>query len=156
METPTTPEEFINNEPSLRDLINHVAKYKATKEEEYVYTYDMSVDVLNNYYIGAINYQYYLGGQFKLNLDEPISEDVINSAKKLIIEKNKSYGEPANFLEYISIENAKKDFENIQRIIEQYYKIEMHELYRPADPTDPNDRGGEMYQLVERYTMIGK
>jgi len=32
----------------------------------------------------------------------------------------------------------------------------MHDLYRPADPNDTNDKGGMEYQKLEKRTRIGK
>lgn len=151
MDTPITPEEFLGQEPSLVDLIYHHRENITCYE-------DIDTSMLKNY-LSIYNHNqvgFYLGGQLKIELTEEIKKSNIDKAKELIEKKNKEYGEPTNAYEAASIKKAAEDFENIQKIIERYYKIQMHELYRPPNPDISNDLGGLGYQKIEKATRIGK
>lgn len=153
METPKTPEEFLGKEPCVLELIEQTNYNKEIYE-------DINTDCLKklhtNWGYRFQTYSFYLGGQLNMNPIDRITESNINKAKELIEKKNKEYGEPANSYEAASIKQAAEDFENIQKIIERYYEIQMHDLYRPANPEIPNDLGGAEYQKIAKSTGIGK
>jgi hypothetical protein len=153
MNTPTTPEELIGQEPCFDGLIED------TNNNSHMYE-DINTDCLKKKHINWSyknpTYSFYLGGQLSMNTIDRITESSINKAKELIDKKNKEYGEPANSYEAASIKKAAEDFENIQRIIERYYEIQMHELYRPLNPDIADDLGGKEYQKIANSTRIGK
>lgn len=83
-----------------------------------------------------------------------ITKSNIDKAKVLIDKKNKEYGEPTNSYEAASIKQAAEDFENMQKTIERYYEIKMHDLYRPPNPDITDDLGGIEYQKLVKTTKI--
>lgn len=150
METPTTPHEFINKEPSILKLQSH--------KEQNIFDYeDIDTKVLTNYLsIYRENYVgFYLGGQLMLSIDEGITTEKMNQAKELIKKRQEEYGDPCNMAEAQSIIRSKRDFENIQKIIKRYYEIQIHELYRPPFPDIPGDNGGVEYKNLEKTSKIG-
>jgi len=153
MDTPITPEEFLGQEPNLVELLEHHNNNNSFYD-------DMNTDCLKRIHTSwgykFPSYSFYLGGQLNMNTLDKISESKINKAKELIDKKNKEYGEPANSYEAAGIKKAEEDFENIQKIIERYYKIQMHNFYRPPNPDIPNDLGGLGYQKIANSTRIGK
>jgi hypothetical protein len=153
MDTPITPEEFLGQEPHLVELLENHNNNNSFYD-------DLNTDCLKRIHTSwgytFPSYSFYLGGQLNMNTLDRITESNINKAKELIDKKNKEYGEPANSYEAASIKKAEEDFENIQKIIERYYKIQMHNFYRPPNPDIPNDLGGLGYQKIENSTRIGK
>jgi len=153
MDTPITPEEFIGQEPHLVELLEHHNNNNSFYD-------DLNTDCLKRIHTSwgytFPSYSFYLGGQLNMNTLDRITESNINKAKELIDKKNKEYGEPANSYEAAGIKKAEEDFENIQKIIERYYKIQIHNFYRPPNPDIPNDLGGLGYQKIENSTRIGK
>jgi hypothetical protein len=156
METPETPEELLGQEPSLFYLLNHYLNNKDDYGE-------IDASVLRNYNIAndkdpnLPKYSFYLGGQIRLNAEiGRITKSIIDETKEIIAKKDREYGGPTNSYEYASIEKSKTNFDNLQRIIERYYSLKMHDLYRPADPNVPGDAGGIEYQKLEKTTRIGR
>jgi hypothetical protein len=156
METPDTPEELIGQEPTLFDLINNYQDNKDDYEE-------IDGCVLRNYSITynkdqkLPTYPFYLGGQMLLNAEvDRITKSLIDTTKEIVAKKYKEYGEPVNSYEQSAIQKSKTDFDNLQKIIQIYYLLKMHNLYRPADANFVNDKGGIEYQKLEKNSRVGK
>jgi hypothetical protein len=151
METPKTPFEFINNEPNLIELETYINNY----QEEFS---KIDTTVIKKYLISCQknNNFYYLAKQIRIDIKTSISEELINKLKNINKNQYESYGGPCNLLELLSIEEAEKDFEDIQKIIALYYQIKLIEQYKPPDVDNIYDFGGELYQKVAQSTLVGK
>jgi hypothetical protein len=149
-ETPITPKELIGKEPSIIDLQNLI------KTNENIFTnLDISaIEFYSNY--NKESKTYYLAGQLLIKKEHPITEELINKAKELDKKRKEEYDGPCNFLEAQSIYRQDIMFGSLQKIIERYYEFMIHELYRPPDYSIIGDKGGEIYQYIEKTTMIGK
>lgn len=150
MEIPITPEEFLNREPTLFTLHEHMKRHPHIYEDIDMKSLDIYLSKRNEHD------KYYLFGQLPIRAYNPISENDITRAIELDKKKQIEYGEPANGLELASINSEKRHFENLLKTIHRYYEFEIHELYRPPDISIEGDRGGIKYQEVEKTTKIGK
>lgn len=146
-----TPEELIGKEPSLIELMDYVKNNNECFE-------DLSIDVLYRYSknkTGNMKDKYYLGGQIIVSITDRITAELIESVKDADKKRIEEYGVPDIPFEISSVAYANKLFKDIQEIIARYYKVRIHELYRPPNG-EPGDAGGEMYQQLASKTNIGK
>jgi len=154
IETPITPEECIGKEPTILDLQNIVNLHKKLFE-------DIDTSVLtfyiNNYTSDSPRTDYYLGGHLLTSLYAPITDSLLNKVKDMDRKRKIEYGEPCNSLEKNSVMLHNKLFGNLQSIIHMYYSYKMHSVYRPPYSSNiEGDKGGEIYQQIEKTTKIGK
>lgn len=181
----TEYEEFIGKEPSLKTLLNFIninkkefddynteciAKNQEEEKIDYKILYEY-LDFAKNY--GNDKY-YYIGGNIKKELDDPITIESIKQANKLNNEN-----QPEHMAEVASQIRCSNQLNNLQKILDIYYEKWLEEYYAPPPPiptnenrtyslmfwsllcggTNPDDgsrRGGEGYEKVAGTTMIGK
>lgn len=153
MDTPITPEECIGKEPSIIDLQKIVELHK----EDFL---DLDKSFIEFYLKLGISSKimptYYLAGQLLTLKDEPITQQLLNKAKEIDKKRKEEYGGHCNSMEASSIHTQDRMFENLQKLLNRYYKLMIHNLYRPPDESVTGDKGGNIYQKIEEKTMIGK
>jgi hypothetical protein len=99
---------------------------------------------------------YWLKGQLKLMPDEQITQTKIDNAIAIDHQRKAEYGGPCNGLEAASMNHHEYKFTNLQKVIQKYFTIMEEELFRPPDPTDNSDSGGDFYTILAEKTQIGK
>ena len=154
-------EEFIGKEPSLNQLETFVSINKKAFEEfneecvkENHKEGVIDVSVLYNYLKFAKDYggHYYIGGHIKTYQDDPITEVAILKARK---KNNES--EPMHMAEVASQIRSSRELNNLDKILEVYYKKCLEEYYAPPSKNSLlQECGGEGYQKVAKETLIGK
>ena len=133
--------------PSLRVLYNlfeDANKFDSFEQEcfkdvdistIYTYIYGKNTAALNgllgtnNNNLNTIVDKFYLGGQEKLSIDDPISPEVMNKVDTIIKKTDLSlcWG-----MEIYSVMEHNNCFDNFKKIIKCYYDIMNHRMYKPG------------------------
>ena len=124
--------------PSLIQLHNFVVDNEA---ERAIYNIDTEKYIIQKYidetkssWSGG---KYYLGGQIKLDPNEPITPELFKKAWKPYLEPGGDYY--CNSAEYASMLNAKRELTSIETIVKKYIKVQiMNELEKTKLITDVN------------------
>jgi len=115
--------------PSLNELISFV---KTNAE----YFDHLELTVLQEYYSNTAdklsNGKYYLHGQLPLLPDTPITNQIIDDAKNIHIQRSIEYGTPCNSFESASIRASINRYDQLILIIKQYQVVATHLLYAPG------------------------
>lgn len=129
----TTMADVHNQFPSLNQLIDFV-------KENSDYFYDLKLNVLQEYYDNAndklSNGRYYLHGQLPILPDTPITNQIIDDAKNIHIQRSIEYGVPCNSFESASITNSINSYNQFVAIIDRYQTVSLHLLYAPETGTE--------------------
>ena len=185
----TEYEEFIGKEPSLKTLLNFININKkefddynteciAKKQEEEKIDYNVIYEYVKFAKKYTNDEYYYIGGNIKTGLDEPITTESIKQAIKLNNEN-----QPDHMAEVASQIRCSNQLNNLQKILDIYYEKWLEEYYAPppiptnenrterksgvslmfwsllcggTNPDDGSRRGGEGYEKVAGTTKIGK
>jgi hypothetical protein len=119
--------------PSLTDIISFVKKNAD-------YFDDLKLNVLQEYYNNTTdkwsNGKYYLHGQLPLLPDTPITDQIIDDAKNIHIQRGMEYGSPCNSFESASITNSINSYDQFIAIIDRYQTVSLHLLYNPEIGTE--------------------
>ena len=119
--------------PSLNELISFV---KTNAE----YFDDLELTVLQEYYSNTAdkwsNGKYYLHGQLPLLPDTPITNQIIDDAKNIHIQRGIDYGNPCNSFESASIACSINHYKQLLLIRNRYQKVLAHLLYAPGTGTE--------------------
>ena len=117
---------LIQTNPSLVDLI----AFTRTHEE---YFRDLDLTVLQVYYNNTVDQwsggKYYLHGQLPLLPDTPITQQIIDDAKNIHIQRGMDYGSPCNSFESASINTSINRYNQIIMIIDLYQTVSVHLLH---------------------------
>lgn len=134
--------------PSLNDLINFIENNPIYFEEE--------EKISINQYSQNKEYKLY---HINMKLVDEITNDKILEATNEL-KKDYKQGDWNNTRQDINHFFAcKYNFENLKKVLIKYYNLVEEEYLRPPDPNetnDPNDKGGILYQELEKNTLIGK
>ncbi len=76
--------------------------------------------------------KYYLGGQIRLNLDDEITPELLEKVRIII---NNSDGYYCNSFEYASVLRANNGFNNIEKIVNKYNKIQRLRILKELEKT---------------------
>ena len=76
--------------------------------------------------------KYYLGGQIRLNLDDEITPELLEKVRIII---NNSDGYYCNSFEYASLLRANNGFNNIEKIVNKYNKIQRLRILKELEKT---------------------
>ena len=120
--------EFVPNNDAERELYNIEA-------EKYII--QKYIDDSKNWWA---NGKYYLGGQIKVEPNEPITPELFKQAWKPYFDATGDYY--CNSAEYASILRAKRELTNIEKIVGKYIEIQklriLNELEKTILITDVN------------------
>ena len=140
MEITYTPDAYLGKEPSLNQLIDWFDN--VTHEDSDLTLSDEGItndilDVLTVYKQEAnLSYSsgmYYLYGQIQTSPDDPITYEKLQEALEEPNKRFREYGGPCNSFEAASIERSRRDFSNLQRLLQFYYYDYPDEIcYRPG------------------------
>jgi hypothetical protein len=127
--------------PSLIQLSHFVPDNDAEKA---VYNIDAEKYIIQNYIDDSNSSwssgKYYLGGQIKLDPNEPITPELFKKAWKPYLDG--SCDDYCNSFEYASIMRAKAGLTSITKIVEKYIEVQklriMNELEKTKLVTDVN------------------
>jgi len=77
--------------------------------------------------------KFYLFGQLPTDLDTPLTNELLQKAIDVNIQRGIEYGAPANSFEAASIHRSEQIFQNLLYLLGRYYRhpYELMELYRP-------------------------
>jgi len=77
--------------------------------------------------------KYYLYGQLQVEVNTPLTNELLKQAIELNIQRGIEYGPPANHLEAASIYRTEQVFRNILDLLHKYYQhpYDVLEKYRP-------------------------
>jgi hypothetical protein len=119
--------------PTLTELISFV-KNNAD------YFDDLKLNVLQEYYDNTndkwSNGKYYLHGQLPLLPDTPITDQIIDDAKNIHIQRGMEYGTPCNSFESSSINHSINSYDQFVAIIDRHQTVSLHLLYAPETGTE--------------------
>jgi hypothetical protein len=122
-----------NEIPSLNELIAFV-------NENSEHFYDLELTVLQDYYSNTIDKwsegKYYLHGQLPLLPDTPITNQIMDDAKNIHIQRSIEYGNPCNSFESASIACSITRYKQLIQILDRYQTISLHLLYAPGTGTE--------------------
>ena len=124
--------------PSLIQLSEFVPNNEAERE---IYNIDKEKYIIQKYIDDSKSSwskgKYWLGGQIKLDLNEPITPELFKKAWKPYLEPGGDYY--CNSAEYASVFNAKAGLISIEKIVKKYIKVQiMNELEKTKLVTDVN------------------
>ena len=142
----TTMSNLYITAPSLNELIAFV-------NTNVDYFDDLELTVLQVYYSNTTdkwsNGKYYLHGQLPLLPDTPITNQIIDDAKNIHIQRGIEYGNPCNSLESASIACSINHYKQLIQIIDRYQTVSVHLLYAPGT-------GTEYLKAKERFEQNAK
>jgi hypothetical protein len=122
-----------NETPSLNELIAFV-------NENAEHFYDLELNVLQVYHNNTTdnwsNGKYYLHGQLPLLPDTPITNQIIDDAKNIHIQRGMEYGNPCNSFESSSIACSINHYKQLILILVRYQTVLTHVLYAPGTGTE--------------------
>ena len=116
---PEVPTEFRGKEPTIDELYHFVEQHPAEFKELQEYFYDTNTPV-------------WFYGQIKLERNELLTENLIQSAIDEKVRKLKEYGGPCNSWEAASVQRHERLFNTFLKTMEIYYNILIHEYYSPS------------------------
>ena len=130
--------------PSLNNL-----NYFVIRDHEHIDSEEKNA--VQYFYADSKKYgHYWLYGQLKMALSDPITYEKIEESIAINTKRLEEYGGPCNALEMYSIAEHEKRFALLRSTIEKYYQLE----YAPPNETSPY--GGGIYQYLAKITNIGK
>ena len=135
-----------NTAPSLNELIAFVK----TNVDSFN---DLELTVLQSYYSNTTDKwskgKYYLHGQLPLLPDTPITNQIIDDAKNIHIQRGIDYGNPCNSFESASIACSINHYKQLIQILDRYQTVSLHLLYAPGT-------GTEYVKAKERFEQHAK
>lgn len=77
--------------------------------------------------------KYYLYGQLHIDVNTPLTNELLQHAIALNIQRGIEYGPPVNSMEAESIRHSKQVFQNLLDLLQKYYQhpYDVMEKYRP-------------------------
>jgi hypothetical protein len=139
-------------QPTLIELVDFV-------NNNSIYFEQKEIDTINKFKKQSTESwaknSFYLYGQLLISITEPITQIRMDEAVSIHNNKIKTYGldDPRDIA---SANNAYYEFNILKNILQKYNEKIVHEMYRPPDVNDINDRGGSIYQFISNTTMVGK
>jgi hypothetical protein len=118
--------------PSLIQLSQFVP---STEAERAIYNIDTEIYIIQQYLDDSKSSwakgKYYLGGQIRMNPNDPITPELLNDVKKLFDVS----GDYCNSFEYGSILRAKSGLQNIETIVNKYNEIQRLRILKELEKT---------------------
>ena len=128
--------------PSLIQLSTFVLQNNAEKE---IYNIESEKYIIQQYIDDSKSSwakgKYYLGGQIRMEPNDPITPELLNDTNKLFDASGDYY---CNSFEYASILRAKSDLQSIETIVNKYNEIQrlriLQELEKTTLVSDVNNK----------------
>lgn len=128
--------------PSLIQLSTFVLQNNAEKE---IYNIESEKYIIQQYIDDSKSSwakgKYYLGGQIRMEPNDPITPELLNDTNKLFDVSGDYY---CNSFEYASILRAKSDLQSIETIVNKYNEIQrlriLQELEKTTLVSDVNNK----------------
>jgi hypothetical protein len=117
--------------PSLRQLNDYITrKFKNDFADENIVALTEYIAISKSSWAKG---KFYLFGQLPTDLDTPLTNELLQEAIDVNIQRGIDYGGPANYLEAASIHHSEQVFQNLLHLLGRYYQhpYELMELYRP-------------------------
>ena len=117
--------------PSLRQLNDYITrKFKHDFAGENIVALTEYIAVSKSSWAKG---RFYLFGQLPIDLDTPLTNELLQAAIDVNIQRGIDYGVPANYLEAASMHHSEQVFQNLLHLLGRYYQhpYELMELYRP-------------------------
>jgi hypothetical protein len=119
--------------PSLIQLSQFVPSNDAEKE---IYNIESEKDIIQQYLDDSKSSwakgKYYLGGQIRMDPNDPITPELLNDVNKLFDASGDYY---CNSFEYASILRAKSGLQNIDTIVKKYNEIQRLRILQELEKT---------------------
>ena len=123
--------------PTLLDLVDFMEKYNNKIEVKNILKLlvkdfkELDFEIIKYHFMFyKKSGNYYIHGQVKVSINELISETLLIKAKKEA-DKRRSMYPPCNSIEAHSIQKSINNFNEFKRIIEAYYVLQNHIMYKP-------------------------
>ena len=117
--------------PSLRQLNDYITrKFKNDFADENIVALTEYIAISKSLWAKG---KFYLFGQLPTDLDTPLTNELLQEAIDVNIQRGIDYGVPANYLEAASMHHSEQVFQNLLHLLRRYYQhpYELMEQYRP-------------------------
>lgn len=123
--------------PTLLDLVDFMEKYKNKIEVKNILKIlikdfeELDFEIVKEHYMFyKKSGKYYIHGQLKMSINELLTEKMMIKAKQEFYKRRCMY-QPCNSNEAQSIQKCIINFNEFNRIIEAYFVLQNHVMYKP-------------------------